>query len=292
MKCGLALLLLFAAGPGFAAEDVTPAPVAQRSVLERGRRAMERGIDYLIASQNEDGSWGHHAQKRPYKIFAPVPGAHRSFRLATSALAVMALRRSPRTDAGIERARKKGLAYLVTTPRVKRSHGRELYIIWEYGYRLQCLADCLLAPREGDDPAAIRRRMKDLIRGLARYQTVDGGWCYLEFLAKTARPSDDSASFYTAMVLLALDRARKAGVAVPEPMVKKAVRSLARCRTREGSYVYSFNWRRNPMGGINRPAGSLTRTPGNDLAGHLRTHGKLLTVNIGHWTLISRLFSS
>ena len=250
-------------------ESEAPAPTA----VERGRRALEAGIDFLIRTQNEDGSWGYHAQVRPYAIYAPVPGAHRAFKVATSALALMALWEADRDDEKIRDARLKGARFLIEHARVKRSHGRELYCIWAFGYGLQALSRCIAAPCEGLDIAAARKTAAELVTGLERSQCVDGGWGYFDFNARTYKPSGVSMSFCTGLILLALYEAREVGIEIPEKMVRAAVISLRRCRTPEGGYVYSFNWRYAPNGLINRHGGSLTRTPGNNLALYRMSHG-------------------
>jgi len=264
----LALLLVGGIAP--AGEDAADdAPTA----IERGRQALTAGIDFLLRTQNEDGSWGYHAQIRPYAIYAPVPGAHHSFKVATSGLALMALWGSERDDKAIKAARQKGVQYLIKNARAKRSHGREMYCIWAFGYGLQALARAIKSPCEGMDVAAARKMAGRLIEALGIYQTADGGWSYLEFKAKTFKPSATSMSFCTGMNLLALYEAREAGLTVPKKIIRKAVLSLHRCRTPEGAYLYSFNWRYHPNGRINRHGGSLTRTPGNNLALYRLGHG-------------------
>ena len=55
-------------------------------------------------------------------------------------------------------------------------------------------------------------------------------------------------------------------IPVEDALIARGVANLAKCRTKEGTYVYSFSWRYRPTGLINRPQGSLTRTPACDLA--------------------------
>ncbi len=262
--------LLFVGGIAPAGEDAKdPAP----TTIERGRKALTAGIDFLLGTQNADGSWGYHAQVRPYANYAPIHGAHHSFKVATSGLALMALWESDRDDEAIKAARLKGVRYLIRNARAKRSHGREMYCIWAFGYGLQALARAIKAPCESMDVPAAREMAGRLIKALGIYQTVDGGWTYLDFKARTFKPSARSMSFCTGMILLALHDARAAGLEVPAGIVRKAVLSLHRCRTPEGAYVYSFNWRYHPHGRINRHGGSLTRTPGNNLALFRLGHG-------------------
>jgi len=266
----LVAILVLGAGFAPAAEDA-----AERAptTVERGLVALDKGIEFLIRTQNPDGSWGYHAQVRPYKIYAPIPGAHRAFKVATSALALMALWEADRDDVKIRAARLNGARYLIEHARVKRSHGRELYCIWAFGYGLQALSRCIASPCQGLDVAAARKTASRLVTGLERSQCVDGGWTYLNFKAKTYKPASASMSFCTGLILLAIHEARAVGIEVPEKMVRQAVISLRRCRTPEGSYIYSFNWRYAPHGQINRHGGSLTRTPGNNLALYRMGHG-------------------
>lgn len=69
---------------------------------------IRRGVEFLLARQNADGSWGSHKTGRPQEVFAPVPGAHHAFRAATTALCVAALIEcgdtEPATSAALDRA--------------------------------------------------------------------------------------------------------------------------------------------------------------------------------------------
>jgi hypothetical protein len=181
----------------------------------------------------------------------------------------MALREAPDEGERIEKARRKALAWLLAHARVKRSHGREIYGVWAWGYGLKALARCLREPRPGDDKEAIRRVAGELVKALQIYQTVDGGWGYFDFRYRTFHPGGPSMSFVTGTNLLALYEARQAGVHVPEPIVRRAIRSLRRCRTPDGQYLYSFSHLYYPNAKINRRGGSLTRNPCCDLALHV-----------------------
>ena len=58
----------------------------------------------------------------------------------------------------------------------------------------------------------------------------------------------------------------RAGVDVPEAMSKKALDSIARCRTPSGSFTYGEIWNMGPAAGINQIKGSACRTPACQLA--------------------------
>ena len=65
-------------------QPVLPLPEAE---LER---ALDRGIDFLLARQNANGSWGSVNITRPREVLAPVPGAHHAFRAAVTGLCISA----------------------------------------------------------------------------------------------------------------------------------------------------------------------------------------------------------
>ena len=53
--------------------------------------AIDLGCTFLLHDQNSNGSWGSPTQTKNLNIFAPIPGSHRAFKLAVTALSVSAL---------------------------------------------------------------------------------------------------------------------------------------------------------------------------------------------------------
>ena len=53
--------------------------------------AVAEGAQFLVTSQNTDGSWGSGRETTSFSVLAAVPGSHDAFRVATTALCVMAL---------------------------------------------------------------------------------------------------------------------------------------------------------------------------------------------------------
>ena len=60
--------------------------------------AISDGSKFLLSNQNPDGSWGTPQQTKGLNIYAPIPGAHRAFRLAVTALSLSALLEVPKDN--------------------------------------------------------------------------------------------------------------------------------------------------------------------------------------------------
>lgn len=260
-----------------AASTVTPPAEVSAADIEA---AIDRGVDFLVADQNPDGSWGTAERTKDLNIYAPVPGAHQAFKAAVTALCVAALCEldSPRSDA--QAALASGKAWLLENlPRVRRATPDALYNVWTHAYGIQALVrmhrDC-----EADD-AACREPIRDLIAQqidlLNRYESVDGGWGYYDFSVGSQKPASMTTSFTTASALVALHEARALGIAVPDRLVTRAIDSIHRQRKSDGSVLYGYYLRHRPMRLINRPAGSLGRSQACNAA--LRMWGDPLITN-------------
>lgn len=224
--------------------------------------ALRTGTEWLVAHQNPDGSWGSHQSPRPIEVLADVPGSHQAFRVATTGLCVMALARTPFSSEATAAAGARGVDALLRDWEVKRANGLEHYNVWAFGYALQALAEHLAAVPDDPRAPAIREACAGILGKLALYQSLDGGWGYLSLgEVPTFRPSDTSMSFTTATILIGMDRARAAGIALPEKMTAEAVDSIARCETPEHGFVYGELWRRSPGMGVNRLKGAACRGP-------------------------------
>src|SRR5690606_15258263 len=136
-------------------------------------RAIAKGVDFLVADQNEDGSWGSARQTKGLNIYAPVPGAYEAFRAAVTAMAVSALHDSGlagSVGAPLE-ALERGEAWLFENlPGVRCATADAIYNVWAHAYGIQALVD--LHERAAGD-AERQQRCLDFIHGqidrLARY---------------------------------------------------------------------------------------------------------------------------
>jgi hypothetical protein len=253
--------------------------------------AIRRGVAFLVADQNKDGSWGTPHRTKELNIYAPVPDAHYAFRTADTALCVMALLEAGGDSDAVRNAVARGEAWLFDNlPALRRSSADALYNIWGHAYGIQALA-AMHSRLPTDEPR--RQRIETLIRQqydyLTRFQSIDGGWGYYDERIGAQRPTTDSTSFMNGAVLVALHAAKQIGVPPPEKLVRRAVDATIRQRNPDFSYLYGEYLKWQPGMPINRPGGSLGRSQCCNVAlrlwGDKRVTDHVLTV----W--LDRLFA-
>jgi hypothetical protein len=231
----------------------------------RIRTAIDRGVAFLVACQNADGSWGTGLKTTGFEIYSRVPGSHDAFRVGTTALCVTALR-----EAGETEARARGLGYLVRHGQARRDDGDKLYNTWAHAYTIQALAGELKALSAGHGSVVTEQEIRHAIAWhvdmLQRYETHVGGWNYYDFNIGTQRPAMGPTSFGTAAALVALHDARQAGADVPRDLVDRAVRRLGEMRLPNGAYLYDHDRKYAPRAGYNLPRGSVGRSQAANVA--------------------------
>ena len=269
----LGMLFVALVGLAHAADTPPPRPEASPEAIDS---AIRRGVDFLIADQNKNGSWGSATRTKGLNIYAPLPGAHHAFRAGASGLALAGLidAADPRPEAAsaIDKAATWTAAEL---PKLRRADQTTTYNAWGHAYGLRSITR--LYQRE-KDPAKktewirLAQEQTDLAN---RYEDVNGGWGYLDIYdgVATRKPSGLPTAFTTATVLLAMAEARDVmGVKLDENLVKRSLVSINLQRTPDFSYTYSFPHRHHPRSDINRPAGSLARSQACNAA--LRVFGE------------------
>jgi len=230
--------------------------------------SIERGVEFLLARQNENGSWGSHRTKRATEVLAPVPGSHHAFRGAVTSLCISAVLETglshPETPAAIDRAEAWMFEHL---PHVRRATPQVMYNVWAHAYSLQAIAR--LIDYRKDDPAKCEQLLdlaRQQLKMLETYEVVDGGWAYYDFYHRTKKPGGSSISFVTAAVLLGMYEIQEKGVEIPKHLVERGMESIRRQRKSDCSYAYGEYLKMMPMRGINRPGGSLGRSQSCNLA--------------------------
>jgi hypothetical protein len=265
-----------------------PLPVSR----EKLNAAIGRGLAFLLAVQNKDGSWGSAERTKDLNIYAPVPGAHHAFRVAVTAMCVEALIESGDTSDPVLQSIERGEAFLFEQlPKVRRAEPEAIYNVWSHGYGIQALVAMykrLPADKER------QHKIEDLIRNqydyLTRYESVDGGWGYYDMGAHTQRPNASSTSFVNATVLVAFHAAKEIGVEPPPKVVQRAIDSLKRQLKPDFSYLYGEYLQWQPLRPVNRPGGSLGRSQACNLALLLWGERRITPVILKAWLdrLISR----
>lgn len=249
--------------------DPVPRPAPAKPVpIEELQGAIRRGVDFLLSSQNANGSWGSATRTKDLNIYAPIPGAHEAFRGATTALCISALIEVEDPRPEVKQAIDRAEAWLYEhLSEVRRANGDAIYNVWCHGYSIQALVR--LDKRPGGDAArheTIRKLVEEQFDKLSRYESVDGGWGYYDFRYKAKHPSSDSISFVNAAVLVAFDEARRQGFEPPQKIADRAIAATHRQRLPDMSYLYGEYLKWQPRRGINRPGGSLGRSQACNVA--------------------------
>lgn len=188
-----------------------------------------RSLRALLELQREDGSFGGHRGRLGLGFSdAAISAIAGDALLAWKAKAPAALR--PRMAAAHGRI----LAFLAAWSKRRSRGGGDSF---NHAYALMHLV------RAGDKQSAAR-----VIARIAASQNPDGNWTVYQ----VARP----ASFNTALCLLALAGAKRAGHAVPAPAIAKGVAALAKMRQASGHFPYStmkgHEWMTTDHGAIAR----------------------------------------
>jgi hypothetical protein len=252
--------------------------------------AIRRGVAYLVANQNKNGSWGGPHLRGGLEIYAPVPGAHQAFQSAVTALAVCALIETGGDAEDVRRAIERGESWLmINLPKLRRATPDTLYNIWGHIYGIQAFVHM---HQRLPDPER-RKKLEGLIRQqmelLMRYESVDKGWGYYDFRVGSRRPATDSTPFMTAAALVALREAKDIGIEVSPKLIKGAVDSIKRQRNPDFSYLYGEYLKYRPQHPVNRPGGSLGRSQACNVALRLWGDDKISDRVLKTW--LDRLFA-
>ena len=254
------------------------------------QRSLDRGCTFLLKNQNSDGSWGSARQTKGLNIFAPVPGSHRAFRLAVTALSLSALLEIKDSDKNYSKCIKRAENYLLEKlPQLRRASPMALYNVWSHSYGLQALHRMHELSSNSKHKKKIIKVMVQQIKMLQTYESIDGGWGYYDFNAQTKQPSGSSISFVNATGLVALKDAQSSGLEVPDKLVSRALKAIKRQRLPDHSYLYGEYLKYRPRSGINRPAGSLGRSHACNYA--LQIWGEESVTNEVHKLCLDRLIT-
>lgn len=233
--------------------------------------AVQKGVAYLLKSQNADGSWGTGRETRGFEVMSMVPGSLDAFRVATTSLCVMALREAGEREPGnqvVREAHDRGLQHLLDHGDAKRDDGSLLYNTWAHIYALQAIS--IEMQHQGKESKDQNPRLREAavfhLKRLGQYETFTGGWNYYDFHVQAQQPAMGPTSFGTAAGLVALWEAKRAGVDVPQKLIDHALKRLAEMRLANNSYLYGSDYKYIPRLPANQPRGSVGRTQAGNFA--------------------------
>ena len=231
--------------------------------------AHDAAVQWMVENQNPDGSWGTVDSARPYQIYLDTQASHDAFGGATSALGVMSLIEASHDDPAVEAALRAGVEHLLDMPPIGKATGNTFYDIWAHTYILSAMCRLENDPRFAEDRARITAVLERELATLRQRQSADGGWGYYDFQYVLPNPSgNESTSFNTASVLLALDEAKENGHQIDMDMVRDAIKCVERMRLPSGAYVYGTYAQYRPTAPYNMVKGSLGRSQPCNLALH------------------------
>lgn len=240
-------------------QDEAP-PAAATLSREDVYEPLDRGVSYLLGTQNEDGSWSSKAPTCLFEIGFALE-TYYSWQVASQGLACMALAAVPETPER-QRALEAGVRFLCETRLPHRGADWDIDGVWTclYGY-VACIEVLSSGRLEGEPwSEMLLTRAGEFLGELRRHQALSGGWAYYDDPPYDVVPTW-ATSFSTALVLPALVRGQELGLEVEQKMIDRAVRYVRRCALPNGAYSYDLTpvARLSGVEHINKIEGSLGR---------------------------------
>jgi len=262
-----------------------PADQVTKAAVES---SIRRGVDYLVAKQNPDGSFGGPQRTKGLNIYAPLPGAHDAFLAGASGLALAGLvdARDPRPE--VKKAIALGEKWSFDKlPQLRRADTTTTYNAWGHAYGLRAITR--LYQSSADDPArqsSLKNLAQQQIELANRYEDLNGGWGYLDIYdgLHTQKPSGITTSFTSATMLLAMKEAEKTmGVKLDPKIITSTLASIRLQQFPDFTYAYSHGHHLAPQGEINRRNGSLARSQACNAALRAFDDPKMTTAVLSAW---------
>ncbi len=281
---GLAMNVLN--GSSASAQDETRPPVAKpgnptrdvhhlrpelptRELVVKSEQAIQDGLNFLVKTQNEDGSWGSHdpsvAKLANFGFQLRNRGSQDAVRIACTAICAEAFLRQEKLTSEQQKAFDKAIRVLITSPEIDPNTGKrpaefafhpgESFNTWGYGYKLGFLAVLNETPLGKQFQDEIELAAQCCIDSLLKHQQHNGGWHYYGNQMK----GQGSMSFNTSFFALSLQRADQMGLKVPDGMVPDAVKVVEKQRVPDGSFHYDSRFFNSGTSALaNLGAGSRT----------------------------------
>ncbi len=169
--------------------------------------AIDKGLDYLLKNQNEDGSWSADDEGK--------------YSVACTSLALMAFM-SKAHFPGFEphgEQLDRAMKWLLKEAK-KRPDGYIGPVMYEHGFATLALSEMWGMTRDPDDDDAIKEALEKAVEVIVRSQNPGGGWRY------QPNTNDGQDTSCTMTVFHALASAHQAGIVVPDTTITKVVECL------------------------------------------------------------------
>lgn len=199
------------------------APQDPAEITPAVKAAIARGLKYLAASQNRDGSWRTDGQSGAYPV-------------AMTSLAGIALLASGSTPTQGPYARNISSAITFLLKSARRDGliaqiEEESHCMHGHGFALLFLAECYGMEEDVSRQAQIRLALQRAVELTGRSQSAAGGWLY------TPDANSDEGSV-TVTQVQGLRACRNAGIAVPKRVIDNAMSYLVNSANDDGGIRY------------------------------------------------------
>ena len=192
-------------------------------------RAAQRGLEYLAAHQNDNGSW---TCKIGYKLNENYMADRANDHVCITALCGMAFLAAGEVPGQGKHGQvlEKALDYVLSCVRESDGYitknGTRMY---EHAFSTMFLAEIYGQSRRQD----VGEKLRGAVRCVINSQNREGGWRY----QPTTVDADISVTVST---LQALRAARNVGISVPKSVIDAAVKYIKGCANGDGSFNYQI----------------------------------------------------
>lgn len=222
----VAMFFVCAAAAQTPVDGAARGPAAPPEMTPEVSAAIERGADYLIRTQNGDGSWR-------------TSGGSGDYPVAMTSLAGLALLAggSTPTQGPHAKAVSKALTFILRSARrdgLIAQLEEEQHCMHGHGFALLFLAECYGMEEDPRRLAEIRLALQRGVELTGRSQSAAGGWLY------TPDSGGDEGSV-TVTQVQGMRACRNAGIAVPKKVVDNAMKYLEKSVNPDGGIRYQVS---------------------------------------------------
>ena len=183
------------------------------------QQAINRGLEYLAANQNDDGSLGSGSTYRRHVAVTALAG-----------IAFLSAGNTPnrgKYGRQVEKAVQYILACTDSTGLISAPEHRQHNPMYGHGFATLFLAEVYGMTQRSD----IREKLKLAVNLIVNSQNKEGGWRYF------AKRGDADISV-TVCQIMALRAARNAGIFVPKNTVDQCTKYVKSCQNTDGGFMY------------------------------------------------------